>query len=612
MSNLTIILVTLLFVQCVDSTIIAVLGSSVARGHGCSGNCSGNSATNLNQGKGGCYQTDLKNYQFEHAVHTRKVLNSARNGDNTFRAIERLPGLFVWIDAEAKTLATSTDPIHSKFILVGLSLANQGWNGATYRTGIENIISMCQTANVVPIIGLCYANGYKNAENYALTKQINLEIQQMNVPSANFMGGVDDGEGGWAIGHWNDGGHPNDLGQHEMYYTIVPSLFDALSINIPLPAPRQRSTSMNPSRTTLSMAQKESIYFAPPSTETIHSFTISFEIKSTTSLEKVHGDILHIHSGNVDDDDEDARNLRTLSIDSIDGSLKYNVPTSSSIKSDATNILDVSETWHMISVVHWHARGVTELYLDGTLATTNSVNEKLFPSNFTLIVPDNIEFRDLLIYRAGLNEGEINFLWTSDAVLHGSLEIYAPLNVGGEITLNVAQSLSKVSASKEKEKKGNNGSGDNGSDGNGSGSDSGNGSNGNGGGNSNTGTGTDNTGTTGDTDDNTPSGSKNNKKEPGNDVSGKQSASKNDSKKNDVVLIVILGVVVSGVLGMFILLGYLVYNNNKYDAITTQSAAAIGQIEMKNTNWNNNPINGKGKEGALPPHPKNKNVPQNN
>jgi len=60
------------------------------------------------------------------------------------------------------------------------------------------------------------------------------------------------------------------------------------------------------------------------------------------------------------------------------------------------------------------------------------------------------------------------------------------------------------------------------------------------------------------------------------------------------------------------LLGYLVYNNNKYDAITTQSAAAIGQIEMKNTNWNNNPINGKGKEGALPPHPKNKNVPQNN
>ena len=434
----------------------------------------------------------------------------------------------------------------------------------------------------------------------------------MNVRSANFMGGIDDGEGGWAIGHWNDGGHPNDLGQHEMYYTIVPSLFDALSINIPLPAPRQRSTSMNPSRTTLSMAQKESIYFAPPSTETIHSFTISFEIKSTTSLEKVHGDILHIHSGNVDDDDEDARNLRTLSIDSIGGSLKYNVPTSSSIKSDATNILDVSETWHMISVVHWHARGVTELYLDGTLATTNSVNEKLFPSNFTLIVPDNIEFRDLLIYRAGLNEGEINFLWTSDAVLHGSLEIYAPLNVGGEITLNVAQSLSKVSASKEKEKKGNNGSGDNGSDGNGSGSDSGNGSNGNGGGNSNTGTGTDNTGTTGDTDDNTPSGSKNNKKEPGNDVSGKQSASKNDSKKNDVVLIVILGVVVSGVLGMFILLGYLVYNNNKYDAITTQSAAAIGQIEMKNTNWNNNPINGKGKEGALPPHPKNKNVPQNN
>ena len=158
---------------------------------------------------------------------------------NTARALVRLPGLLQWISTEsASSNPTSTSP---NYVLVGLSLANQGYNGDTYRTGLREIITLCEANNVVPIIGLCYANGWK-ASGYALTKQVNLEIQtQWNVSSINFLGGVDDGSGGWATGYWNDAGHPNDLGQIEMYYTIVPSLFDALALGKMYPRPRQRN-----------------------------------------------------------------------------------------------------------------------------------------------------------------------------------------------------------------------------------------------------------------------------------------------------------------------------------------------------------------------------------
>ena len=123
------------------SGVIAVLGSSVAKGHGCSGNCSGNIESSANGGDGGCYQTKLKRAQ----LGARLVLNSARNGDDTGRALSRLPGTLGWINDQAALLNANV-VTNNRFVLVGLSLANQGYNGVTYRSGIREIIRQVREA----------------------------------------------------------------------------------------------------------------------------------------------------------------------------------------------------------------------------------------------------------------------------------------------------------------------------------------------------------------------------------------------------------------------------------------------------------------------------------
>ena len=116
-SNVTLLLLLLyLSTTTLATSVIAVLGSSVARGHGCSGNCSDTPASTSNGGRGGCYQALLKNYQQQNSrLIQRKLLNSARNGDDTSRALVRLPGLLEWIAAVAAVAGTSSN---KTFVLV--------------------------------------------------------------------------------------------------------------------------------------------------------------------------------------------------------------------------------------------------------------------------------------------------------------------------------------------------------------------------------------------------------------------------------------------------------------------------------------------------------------
>ena len=157
--------------------VIAVHGSSVSRGHGCSGNCSGTPSSSANGGDGGCYQTKLKVYQ----RGERLVLNSGRNGDDTNRALGRLEGTLGWISDQAALLPQLAP--NNTFVLVGLSLANERYNGVTYRSGIREIIRRVRAAGAIPVIGLCYANGYSSSPSYKgrydLTKLINIEIQHL-------------------------------------------------------------------------------------------------------------------------------------------------------------------------------------------------------------------------------------------------------------------------------------------------------------------------------------------------------------------------------------------------------------------------------------------------
>ena len=54
-----------------------------------------------------------------------------------------------------------------------------------------------------------YANGGFNESDYEILKNLNLTIQQWEVPSVNMLGAVDDGAGRWVKAIESDGAHPN-------------------------------------------------------------------------------------------------------------------------------------------------------------------------------------------------------------------------------------------------------------------------------------------------------------------------------------------------------------------------------------------------------------------
>jgi lysophospholipase L1-like esterase len=156
-----------------------------------------------------------------------KTANISRGGDNTIRLTQR------W----RKDLV----PQKAKYVVYALSLGNemlheQGPSKYTqFKTNMLKLIAMARDSGYVPILTNAYTRNDFNEQDYHYTKELNMWINSLDVPSVNLLGGVDDGTGKWAAGNWYNPGHPNDAGHLELAYTIVPSLFDALSNGKPLP-----------------------------------------------------------------------------------------------------------------------------------------------------------------------------------------------------------------------------------------------------------------------------------------------------------------------------------------------------------------------------------------
>ena len=178
-------------------------------------------------------------------------------------------------------------PLSPNYVWIGYSLWNEGLGGATDPVGIvntftsnlTNIIAECHNDGFYPVSGLNYPNNNYTGSEYAYLKSANLTINSWNVPSINFLGALDNGNGQWINGYWYDALHPNDAGHKEMFYSFVPSLFDAIAagkINSP-----QLAAVTNFARLTQNIAVTSPITFTP--SNTMHSFTISFRVRSTNS-----------------------------------------------------------------------------------------------------------------------------------------------------------------------------------------------------------------------------------------------------------------------------------------------------------------------------------------
>jgi|GEM_PF-1433750 len=385
-----------------DPLKITIMGSSVAFGFG---------ATD-NHGYNYLFGQLLEKRNKQEGKKAWNLINKAISGNNTINVLDR------W----NRDLALGC----GKYVIIGLSLGNEGLHEsqnkeATFNQFKENLLKMMAMAraeNMIPVINNNYTRSDYTAEDYDYIKKMDLFIHELDAPSMNLLGAIDDGQGHWAQGYRFDDLHPNDAGHEEMYYSIVPSLFDALDAGKPLPV-KENSTGIQLNNTDT----VRQIHFRPE--YIVHSFTYSFAVKTKGS-----GLLSSFRQLN---------NLGMLKIDSISGALVYNGPRGQTIKT-TTPVND--DQWHQITLTHFYARGATILYIDGIKAGT--ADEQLLPSDFYLNDikgAEEIGFKDLFFYRAAMSPEAMTAL-QEGKMLKSSLEIYAPLNEGA--LENLAQSTNTL------------------------------------------------------------------------------------------------------------------------------------------------------------------------
>lgn len=406
--------------------VLSILGSSLALGVGSSGYdhnqyVSGGSLSNG-------YAALLMQTQ---ATNGWRVVNQSIGGDTTSRVINRF--------------YQDEVPVHADEVQIGLSLGNEGLPGASdpqgisdqFFTGITNLIAMSRSNNILPLIGNQYPRNAYTPTEYRYLKAMDLRLNTLDVPSANFLGATDDGSGHWVNNSFinllgtSDGIHPNDAGFYEMFLTIVPSVFDAVKMGKPTPQWRSKAHFL---RITGDAAQSAPLSFNP--SLTVHSFTVSFRVRSVTT-----GTVASI----------------TLPSSSVHPTVEITADGLAYVGLNGvvnqSGIAGTNGAWHEVAVAHSWARGLTWFYVDGALAST--ISERLTPVGFVLggrgeastrpASPEQADYQNWFVHRSMMNAEEVNAQFQG-RFQQASLELYAPLNdsafeIGGVAT-NQAQSLS--------------------------------------------------------------------------------------------------------------------------------------------------------------------------
>jgi lysophospholipase L1-like esterase len=370
-----------------------------------------------------------------------EVLNQSRGGDNTVTMAPRFTP-----DGEPRPNTKYLTPVHPDYVMLGLSLGNEGIrNGTTaaekdaiyaqFESGMRGFVERSRANHIVPMITLCYTRNDFTEVEYGYTRRMNILLNSWDVPSANFLGAVDDGTGKWAKGFWWDSLHPNASGHDELTTTIVPTLFDALDQGKPLPKKLDAAAF---ARVTGGAAP---ISFAPA--DKMHPFAISVlaradadgtvltvsgaSLTATTAVKQVprgRGGMGDLEETTLA---EGAPFSATVAVKG--GVWTYQASNgstiSSSVKADAA--------WHSLVVSHYTARGETLFFVDGVLAGRTA--ERLEPRQFVVggpgasdraKAPKQADFKDLMIYRSALNADEVAVM-QKGALLQASLEVYAPL-----------------------------------------------------------------------------------------------------------------------------------------------------------------------------------------
>ncbi|MEI7504788.1 MAG: GDSL-type esterase/lipase family protein, partial [Paludibacter sp.] len=352
-------------IYAIDTMKISMMGSSVAFGYGAT----------LNHGYAYQYNQLLQQRFTANIGANWSLSNISIGGNTTVDLLNR------W---DADLLGNG-----SKYVIYGLSLANEGVLSTgqeafdQFKKNLLLLIQKARSVGKIPIVANNYSNFYYNSTHYAFINQMNLLINDWDVPSINLLGNIDDGTGKWPVSPINyqfDTAHPNDAGHAEMTLAIVPSMFDAIQRHKPQP---QLFTT-----TYLSMGKNvgtDKLSFTPENV--VHSFTSVIDVKTTSS-----GIITSFKQGST---------YGTVQIESATGCITYISPNGGVIN----GVVVVNDgQWHKISLTHYFAWGQTILYVDNTEA--GRISEKLIATDFYLNdsnAPATIDYRNWMFYRAGMN-----------------------------------------------------------------------------------------------------------------------------------------------------------------------------------------------------------------
>ena len=404
---------------------VAVFGSSVANGSGDEFNSGG-------------YTGRLRQIL---AARGWELLNQSRGGDTTPRLARRFDPQGA-PDASTRYLL----PARPSYVVFSLSLANEGIFEAQtkaekdavyqqYVDGMKDLIERARQNDIVPVVTLAYPRGVYTPTEYEYIRRVNLLQSSWDVPTVNFLGAIDAGNGRWAEGFSFDDKHPNAAGHREMAYAFVPTLFEALEQGKPTPV--KPAVDAGFARVARGVAP---LTFSPP--DAMHSFALSFVVRA-----RGDGTVAAISGSKLVARNETKHvEFRQSLVEFESVSLSTNGPFTAGMgiqngtwvytSADGSTVesgVEADEGWHHIVLSHYTARGQTLIFVDGALKGT--ANERLEATRFVLGGPGSAEdgtgppradYKDLFLFRAALNADEVAAL-NQGRVLQASLEIYAPL-----------------------------------------------------------------------------------------------------------------------------------------------------------------------------------------
>jgi lysophospholipase L1-like esterase len=333
-------------------------------------------------------------------------------GDNTLKVLAR------W--------ERDLPPQQGRYVVYALALGNEGIHGGgqakfeQFRDNMQVLIAKARAAGLVPVVTNSYTRNDYTAEDYAYIRQMNLLLHAWAVPTVNLLGAVDDGQGHWAPGYFDDALHPNDRGHAELAHAWVPSLFDALRAGKPQPHAQATAGVRLPSKAALRLVPEA----------LVHPFTQVLSFRTSSS-----GQLLLL---------QDSTRAGGLTIEKS-GALTYVSAETGRLRS-AARVTD--NQWHQVALTHYFAKGETVLYLDGT--EVGRLPEQLHLRQLTLGgagAARGARYRNWLFYRAGMNADEVRAL-AADSLLKSSLELYAPLDgrrrAAPDSLANLAQSTNEL------------------------------------------------------------------------------------------------------------------------------------------------------------------------